>query len=73
MLIVTILFSHLATACLEALKCILPAPLVIQVHLASYASAQVPHSQDSEGEWRWFTHCILDLMGYPPDSKEKVK
>ena len=72
MLIVTTLFLHLVTACLEALKCVLPAPLVIQAHLACYASAQVPHSQESGGEWTWFTLCVLDLMGYPPDSKEKV-
>lgn len=72
MLIVTTLFKHLVTACLEALKCILPAPLVIQAHLACYASAQVPHYQDSGGEWKWLTRCVLDLMGYPPDSKEKV-
>ena len=70
--ILIILFSHLVSTCLEALKCILPAPLVIQTHLACYVSAQVPHSQDSGGEWTWFTHCVLDLMGYTPDSKEKV-
>ena len=63
---------HLVTACLEALKCVLPASLVIKAHLACYASVQVPHSQDSRGEWNWFTHCVLDLMGYPPDSREKV-
>ena len=66
------LFPQLVTACLEALKCVLPVPLVVQAHLACYTSAQVPHSQESGGEWTWFTHCVLDLMGYPPDSKEKV-
>ncbi|KAJ7330710.1 Anaphase-promoting complex subunit 1 [Desmophyllum pertusum] len=59
------------TACLEALKCVLPAPLVVQAHLACYALAQAPHCQDNGGEWAWFTRCVLDLMGYPPDDKAK--
>ena len=69
---VTILFPYIVTACLEALKCVLPATLAIKAHLACYASGQIPHSQDSRGDWKWFTDCVLDLMGYPPDSREKV-
>lgn len=68
----TILLIYLVTACLEALKCVLPAPLVVQAHLACYALAQAPHCQDDGGEWAWFTRCVLDLMGYPPDDKAKV-
>ncbi|KAL9954101.1 hypothetical protein ACROYT_G041596 [Oculina patagonica] len=57
--------------CLEAFKCVLPAPLVVQAHLACYASAQPPYSQDNGAEWNWFSHCMLDLMGYLPDDKAK--
>lgn len=46
---------------------------MVQVHLACYASAQAPHSQDNGAEWNWFTHCVLDLMGYLPDDKVKVR
>ncbi len=59
--------------CLEAFKCVLPAPLVVQAHLACYASAQPPYSQDNGAEWNWFSHCMLDLMGYLPDDKAKVR
>ena len=60
------------TACLEALKYILPGALVIQAQLACYAVAQVPHLQDSEQEWKWFTKCVLELMGFQTEDKFKV-
>ena len=66
------LFVYLVTACLEALKCVLPDPLVVQAHIACYTLVQAPHSQDNGGEWTWFTHCVLDLMGFPLDDKAKV-
>ena len=65
-------FMYLVTACLEALKNVLPAPLVVQAHIAWYTLAQAPHSQDNGGEWAWFTHCVLDLMGFPLDDKAMV-
>ncbi|XP_027050305.1 anaphase-promoting complex subunit 1-like [Pocillopora damicornis] len=67
-----ILSQNLAvTACLEALKYILPGLLVIQAQLACYAVAQVPHLQDSEQEWKWFTKCVLELMGFQTEDKFK--
>jgi len=65
-------FIYLVSACLEALKNVLPAPLVVQAHIAWYTLAQAPHSQDNGGEWAWFTHCVLDLMGFPLDDKAMV-
>lgn len=67
-----ILSQNLAvTACLKALKYILPGLLVIQAQLACYAVAQVPHLQDSEQEWKWFTKCVLELMGFQTEDKFK--
>ncbi|XP_068728740.1 anaphase-promoting complex subunit 1-like [Montipora capricornis] len=51
------------TACLEALKCILPAPLVVNIYLLLYTFAQGPQSKENEGEWMLFVHRILDLLG----------
>ena len=59
-------------ACLEALKCIIPASLVVQTHITCYISSQGPHSLASGGEWPQFTQCLLDLMGFPNDDKAKV-
>lgn len=51
------------TTCLEALKCILPAPLVVNVYLLLYTFAQGPQSKENEGEWMSFVHLILNLLG----------
>ena len=59
-------------ACLEALKCVIPASLVVQTHITCYISSQGPHSLASGGEWPQFTQCLLDLMGFPNDDKAKV-
>ena len=63
---------YLVIACLEALKCVLPAQLVVQAHIACYTLAQGPHSQPNEGDWAWFTRCVLDLMGFPADDRLRV-
>ena len=57
-------------ACLEALKCVIPASLV--VHITCYISSQGPYSLASGGEWPQFTQCLLDLMGFPKDNSAKV-
>lgn len=59
-------------ACLEALKCVIPASLVLQTHITCYMSSQGPHSLASGGEWPQFSQCLLDLMGFPKDDKAKV-
>ena len=57
---------------MEALKCVIPASLVVQTHITCYISSQGPHSLARGGEWPQFTQCLLDLMGFPKDDKAKV-
>ncbi|CAH3188191.1 unnamed protein product, partial [Porites evermanni] len=58
-------------ACLEALKGVIPASLVVQTHITCYISSQGPHSLASGGEWPQFAQCLLNLMGFPNDDKAK--
>ncbi|XP_044177050.1 anaphase-promoting complex subunit 1-like isoform X2 [Acropora millepora] len=51
------------TACLEALKCVLPASLVVEVHVSLYSLTRGQQTGQNEGEWALFSRRILEMMG----------
>ncbi|XP_025210775.1 anaphase-promoting complex subunit 1 [Theropithecus gelada] len=59
--------SELVQTCLQAIKCILPKEIAVQMLVKWYNVHSAPGGPSYHSEWNLFVTCLMNMMGYNTD------